>query len=155
MNFQRTIIFFVFLALSPLSSAEELTTESVSNFMGKIDVAIKAKDMGYISSIVSDDARFQLTTNLFGKTETLKSGKQQYLSDLSLGWATSANYKYKRLKLNVAIEGDKAIATGEVKESMIFNGRYYSAITKERTIVENRGGKLVITQFTGNQYKSR
>lgn len=155
MNFQRAIIFFVFLVLSPLSSAEELTKESVSNFMRQIDVAIKAKDMGYISSIVSDDARFQLTTNLFGKTETLKSGKQQYLSDLSLGWATSANYKYKRLKLNVAIEGDKAIATGEVKESMIFNGRYYSAITKERTIVEIRGGKLVITQFTGNQYKSR
>ncbi len=119
--------------------------------MTDMDKMIASQDVAGIGKWLSDDIEITMHTSVFGKLQTAKANKQQYLELLTNGWAMAEDYHYQKENVEIHyLEGGKsANITATVYESMTINGTPVKDRTTESMIVELINGKVLITKMTG------
>ena len=155
MNNLVRVSFLVFISFATViscssSSYEELTEELVRSVISKLDDATESRDATVISDALSEDASIVITINMEGQTQVFKPSKQEYIVMLEEGWAAASNYEYKRTNLKIKMEGDKAMITAIIRESMSVRGRKLNTRTHERVTMELINGMPLITKVVGS-----
>ncbi len=145
-----TVLMVIFsFAVHSMVNAGELTESSVKAFTEKVVSAILTKDTSKISDAMSDNVLIIINVNMQGENHVMKPAKKEYLSMLQQGWDMYKNHKYKQSNMVIKIEGNRAIVTADISESMTVQGKEMSAETKEETTIELVNGKPLITKVVG------
>lgn len=129
--------------------AAELTEEKVNKLIAKVDNAAVSLDAIELAKLLSDNVSITMNISMQGKMQVMKPTKQQYLSMLQQGWSMYKNYKYSKSNVKIKIEGNKALVTADVKESMTVQGQSISGESKEEITIELVSGKALITNVVG------
>jgi ketosteroid isomerase-like protein len=136
MKLIRFLVFFVSITASNLLFAETTLTEtSVNQLLKDVQTAIDDKNISVFASYFTDDSTitFVMPENL-GGTSTLN--KQQYIESLKQAWAMPAEntYEVKDIKIDVAPDGQSALATDVVLEAVVLNGKTVASTQTHETI---------------------
>lgn len=147
------IMLIAFMLLPGMANTASLNEGSVRRFVESMDEAVRAKDMVAIDKMLSPDFKFMLVSRLFGVSDKVETDKAGFLSYTREGLNVAQYYKSKRDFLNIAIEGEKAICTSDLVESMVQRGMYISTVTSEKFVVEVVNGTLAYTSYEGSLRK--
>ena len=118
---KQSIIFFIFSIMFSAVSASDITKNEVMELISIIDEAIVDKNAEKLSSVFSNNVSLTLKVNMAGTSETFSMTKDEYISMVKEGWATSSNYKYLRTNIKVSVSGNSATVDANIVESMTMN----------------------------------
>jgi len=135
---------------SPLLG-EELTVSDLKAFTAKIDAATARCEVDTIVDRVAELAIITLNQNEIGGMRILRMNKAKYREFLTITCAAVSNYQYARTNERISINGDQAVITADVAESMIVQGREIKTRVREKATIENIDGKLMLTQLVANE----
>jgi hypothetical protein len=145
-----TVLMVIFsFAVHSMVNAGELTESSVKALMEKVDSVALTKDTSKLSDAMSDNVLIIMNVNMQGENHVRKLAKKEYLSMVQQGLDMYKDYKYKKSNMVIKIEGNRAIVTADISESMTVQGKEISGETKEETTIELVNGKLLITKIVG------
>ena len=131
------------------SYAADITEENVNALMSKIDNAIVSLNVDEVSKTLSDSVTITMNISMQGKTQVLRPSKKEYMAMLQQGWSMYTNYKYNRSNVKINIQGNKALVSADVKESMTVQGQNITGKSKEEITLEVINGKTLITSVVG------
>ena len=154
MNNLVRVSFLVFISFATViscssSSYDSLTEELVRSVISALDDATENKDATIFSDALSDDVKIIITINFQGQSQVVRPSKQEYIVMLEEGWAAASNYEYARTNLKIDMQGNKALITAIIRESMTVRGRNMNTRTFERVTMELIDGKPLITKVVG------
>ncbi len=153
MNNLVRVSFLVFISLATViacsSSYDSLTEELVRSVISELDDATENMDANVFSDALSDDVKIVITMNFRGQSEVIRPSKQEYIVMLEEGWAAASNYEYTRSNLTIDMQGNKALVTAIIRESMTVRGRNMNTRTFEKVTMELIDGKPLITKVVG------
>lgn len=138
-----------FIAAS-VASAAGLTNKSVEAVLAQIDNAANTLDANAVASVMSDDVSITMNISMQGKSQVLKPSKQEYIAMLQQGWAMYQDYKYKRSNVKIDLQGNKAVVSADVSESMTVQGQTLAGVSKETVTIEVINGKPMVTRIVGH-----
>ena len=142
-----TVLMVIFsFAVHSMVNAGELTESSVKALIEKVDSAILTEDTSIISDAMSDNVLIIMNVNMQGENHVMKPAKKEYLSTLQQGLDKCKNLKHKRSNMVIKIEGNRAIVTADISESMTMQGKEVSGESKSETTIELVNGKPLITK---------
>jgi ketosteroid isomerase-like protein len=143
---------FSFLAavISCSSPSNDLTEEIVRDVVIEMENAVNNGDIDGFSAALSDDVTIVMNIRMQGKTQVLRPSKQEYISMLEQSWSVSENYRYSRSNLKIDIQGNKAVVTADISESMTVQGRNIAAETHEEVTIEMVNSKPLVTNVVGH-----
>jgi hypothetical protein len=139
------------LLCCPPLLAQELNESALIAFTAKIDAAIMRRDIDTIVEHVADHAVISGTVKVQGQMRTIRMNKAQYREMLTLTWSAVSSYTYERTNEKISINGDQAIITADIAETMVAQGQQIRTRTRERATVESIDGKLMLTALFANQ----
>lgn len=144
-------ICFIILSFATFSmlNAGEITKSNVEAIIKKVDSAILTLDANKISDSMSDNIVIIMNVTMEGKKHVIKPSKKEYLAMLQQGWDIYKNYTYKKSNIVIKIEGNRAVVTSDVSESMTVNGKKMSGESKEEITITLINGKPLITKVVG------
>ncbi len=144
------LVFCLFaVAISCSSPSDVLTEEIVRALVDDMERAVENRDADRFSESLSDDVTIVIHVNMRGQTQVMKPSKQEYMSMLKQSWAVSENYVYRRSNLKIDIQGNKAVVTADVSESMTVQGRNISTETHEEVTVEMINAEPLVINVVG------
>jgi hypothetical protein len=135
---------------STTSFAADLTRASVDALIAKVDTSANKLDAEGIAKTMSDNVEIVMNISAQGQNQVVKPSKQEYIDLLKQGWAATQNYKYTRTNMKVALNGNKAVVTADIKESMTIQGQTIAGTTKEETTIELVNNAPLITKIVGH-----
>jgi len=141
---------FLAAAISCSSPSSDLTEEIVRGVVTKMERAVDNRDIDGFSEALSDDVTIVMNIRMRGQTQVLRPSKQEYVSMLEQSWSVSKNYKYSRSNLKIDIQGNRAVVTADVSESMTVQGRNISAETHEEVTIKMVNSKPLVTNVIGH-----
>ncbi len=154
MNNIVKVCFLVFsffaTVISCSSSYDGLTEEIVKTVLFETENAVKNMDADRLSDALSDDVIIVINMNMQGQNQVIRPSKQEYIAMLKQGWSMVKNYKYNTSILKIDIQGNKAIVTTDVSESMTIQGRNMTSETNEELTIELINAKPLITKVVGH-----
>jgi hypothetical protein len=134
------------LSIAPAHVIGQQADEAaVQELVARLDRAIAAKNATEVGKLISESAEFSGTVTAGGRTRTLKVNKAQYVAGLREMWMQASNYMYRRTNQEIAVSGSKATVTADVFESMIVQGQYVQAKSKEHWTLEKVNGVFLVT----------
>jgi ketosteroid isomerase-like protein len=139
------------LACSAPALAEQLTETALKAFSAKIDAAISRRDVETIVAHIAEHAVISGTALVQGQMQTFRMNKSQYRQMLTATWSVASSYEYGRSNERVTIDGDQAVITADIAETMVIQGQQISTKARERATVESIDGRLLLTQMVANQ----
>ncbi len=142
------LLSFIIMAFTAASAAD-LSEQAVKQVIASFDAANAAKNGQQIVSLMVDDVELTLHIDAQGQQQVIELTKPEYAALLQQSWDMAANYQYSRSNLAIQMQGNKALVTADIKESMTVQGQNISALTKTETVVESVDGKAMITRVTG------
>lgn len=146
METMARILVITLALIAPAQVAGQQADEAaVQAFVLRLDRAIAAKNATEVGSLISENAEFSGTVSFGGRTKTLKVNKAQYVQGLREMWMQASNYMYRRTNQEIAISGGKVTVTADVFESMIVQGQYVQAKSKELWTLEKINGAFLVT----------
>jgi hypothetical protein len=131
--------------------AEQLTVGAVKAFSAKIDAAVSRRDTNAVLEQIAPFAQISGSVSAQGQTQPFRMDKSQYREALRAGWAMASSYTYKRSNEKIALEGNQAVVTADIAETMVIGGQQISSRAYERATVEVIDGKLMVTKIFVNQ----
>ena len=153
MNNLVRVSFLVFISFATViscsSSYDSLTGEIVRGVISELDAATENMDADPFSDALSDDVKIVITINMQGQSQVIRPSKKEYIVMLEEGWAAASNYEYTRSNLKIDMQGNKALVTAIIRESMTVRGRNLNTRTFEKVTMELIDGKLLITKVVG------
>lgn len=140
-----------FVALFSINSAwaEDITESQVLSLLDKLDLAVVNRDVPGVLSTMSDDVVIKLTMKMQGSEQKLQLNKAQYQQMLRQAWEVYEDYQYQRVNQRIELQGDKAIISADVHESMTIQGQALATVTREKSTVAKQGGQLLILNVSG------
>lgn len=132
------------LCSSPLL-AEELTVSDVQAFGAKLDAAAKRCEVDTVLSRIAELAVISGTGVAQG--DMFRMNKSQYRELLTVSCASGRQWSSVRSNEKISIEGDQAIVTANVAETVTLDGQQATSNLRERATVELIDGKLMLTQL--------
>lgn len=139
------------LLCSSLLLAQELNESALMAFTAKIDAASASRDIDTVVDHIAEHAVISGTANVQGQMRALRMNKAQYRQMLTLTWSAASSYTYERTNEKISIDGDQAIVTADVAETMVIQGQEIRTRTRERATVKSIDGKLMLTGLIANQ----
>jgi hypothetical protein len=137
------------LCSSPLL-AEELTVSAVKAFDAKLTAAAERCEVATVLDRISPIATISGTLFATGDMRAYRMNKAQYGELLTrlcaaglVGHSVSSNEK-------ISIEGDQAVMTADVVDTVVMNGQQRSSKSHSRLTVELIDGRLMLTQIHSN-----
>ncbi len=153
MNNLVRVSFLVFISFATViscsSSYDSLTEELVRSVISELDDATENMDANVFSDALSDDVKIVITINFQGQSQVIRPSKQEYIVMLEEGWAEASNYEYTRSNLKIDMQGNKALVTAIIRESMTVRGRNMNTRTFEKVTMKLIDGKPLITKVVG------
>jgi hypothetical protein len=141
-----SVMVIALLLIAPAQvTGQQADEAAVQAFVLRLDQAIAAKNATEVGKLISENAEFSGTVTAGGRTRTLKVNKTQYVAGLREMWMQASNYMYRRTNQEIAISGSKATVTADVFESMIVQGQYVQAKSKEFWTLEKINGAFLVT----------
>ena len=128
--------------------AEELTVSDVRAFGPKMDAAAQRCDVDAVISGIAELAVISGTG--VGVGDTFRMNKAQYRELLTVSCASGRQWSSVRTNEKISIEGDQAIVTADVAETVTLEGRQATSNLRERATVEIIDGTLMLTQLHVN-----
>jgi ketosteroid isomerase-like protein len=147
----RVLVLASALACASPLAAQELTVSALKAFTAKIDAAAKACDVDTIIDHVSELAILSGVGYQQGQMMRFRMNKSQYRELLTRVCATAREYTNVRTNEKISIEGDQAIITADVAETLVLNGQTIATNVRERATVESIDGKLMLVQLVSNE----
>jgi len=147
----RALVLVSALTLSSPLLAQELTVSALKAFTAKMDAAAKSCDIDTIIDHISELAIISGTGYAQGDMRMIRMNKGQYRQLLTIMCAEMSNYASERTNEKISIDGDQAVITADVAETMVLRGQQISTKVRERATVESIDGKLMLVQLVGNQ----
>jgi hypothetical protein len=151
MKLTRTLLLACALLGSAPLAAEELTERDLKAFIVTMDDAIARRDADTIIGRIAEHAIISATVTVFGQTQTLRMNKTQYRQMLTTTWNGASSYEYERSNEKIVIDGDQAMITADIAESIVIEGKQVDTKARERVTVESFDGTLMLTQLVANQ----
>jgi hypothetical protein len=138
------------LTLSSPLLAQELTESALRAFTAKIDAAAARCDVDTVIDHVAELAILSGTGYQEGQMLRFRMNKAQYRELLTRVCSAASDYRNERTNEKISIEGDQAIITADVVETMVIDGQQITTKVRERATVESIDGKLMLTQLVAN-----
>ena len=135
---------------SPLV-AQELNVSALKAFTAKMDEATARCDIDTVIDHIAELAIITLNENSSAGMRILRMNKSKYREFLTIVCSGASGYQYARTNEKITIDGDQAVITAEVAESMVVQGQPITAKTREKVTVESIDGKLMLTQLVANE----
>jgi ketosteroid isomerase-like protein len=135
---------------TPLA-AQQLSVSALKAFMAKIDAATNACDVDTVIDHISELAILSGVGYQQGQMVRFRMNKSQYRELATRVCATTREYTNVRTNEKITIEGDQAIITADVAETMVLNGQTITTNVRERATVESIDGKLMLVQLVSNE----
>ena len=151
MKLVRAVILASALACASPLLAQELTVSALKAFTAKMDAAAASCDIDTIVNHVAELAAISVTHNRDGGMQILRMNKTKYRAYLTVMCAAMSNYQYARTNEKITIDGDQAVITADVSESMVIQGQEFKATVREKATIESIDGKLMLVQLLANQ----
>ena len=139
------------LACSSPLLAEDLTVSALKAFTARVDDATARCDVDTVVGHVAELAMITLNQNDNGGMRILRMNKSKYREFLTIVCSGISDYRYARTNEKISIDGDQAIITADITETMVIQGREITAKTREKATVESIDGKLMLTQLVANE----
>jgi hypothetical protein len=141
--------FAIFCLMASVSAyASGLTEESVKQLISRVNNAVNKLNAQEVASVLAENVKVTVHIRTKGSSQVMNLSKQEYLAALQQGWAMSTNYKYARTNTVIKIQGEKALVSSLVKESMMVQGQSVSGNSKEEVTIELVRGKPLVTNVT-------
>jgi len=131
--------------------AQELNVSALKAFTAKMDEATARCDIDTVIDHIAELAIITLNENSSAGMRILRMNKSKYREFLTIVCAGASGYQYSRTNEKITIDGDQAVITAEVAESMVIQGQPITAKTREKVTVESIDGKLMLTQLVANE----
>lgn len=150
----RSYLSYALVALCFLSSAcsskqtGTITEQRVRAFLEEMDRAAKNKDVNAIVANLSEDAKFTLTIEGFGPTQTLSFNRDEYRDYSEQGFSAVSDYDYRRGDTVIRVEpdGQSAFVADETFETTTIGGQTIHSVARGTYILKLENGKLVISR---------
>jgi hypothetical protein len=120
-------------------------------FVAKMDAAAARCDVDTLLSRIAELAVISGTGLAQGDMRMYRMNKTQYRELSTRICSVAKDYRSVRTNEKISIEGDQAIITADVAETMVIEGREISSRVRERATVELIDGELMLTQLHSNQ----
>jgi hypothetical protein len=150
----RTAIHFVLattlLLCGGLARAEAVTEAEAKAFVAALDTAIAARDVAGVDRLLSDNARFEATIAAGGQAQQVDMFKPQYMLNLRHVWTQASDYRSQRSNLRIELQGEKALVSSDISESVVLQGQSFSSRSRETTTLEKVQGKVLATHVRAN-----
>lgn len=143
------VVAVALLCSSPLL-AEELTVSDVKAFDARITAAGERCDVDAVVSRISELAVISATTFTLGDLGLSRLNKAQFRAQMTKRCAAGVQSRSVATNEKVSIEGDQAIMTADVTDTLVFEGQEKSLKVRQRLTIELIDGKLMYTQIHSN-----
>ncbi|HEY3518025.1 MAG TPA: hypothetical protein VGL98_13340 [Gammaproteobacteria bacterium] len=137
------------LCSSPLL-AEELTVSGVKAFDARMTAAGERCEVDAVVSRISELATISTTTFALGDLRMSRLNKAQFRDQMTKRCAGGAQVRVVATNEKVSIEGEQAVMTADVTETIVLGDRQISVKLRQRLTVELIDGKLMYTQILSN-----
>ena len=137
------------LCSSPLF-AEELTASAVKAFGARMTAARERCESDAVVSRISPLATISATTFAVGEMRMSRMNKDQYRDQIAKRCAIGAQVRVAATNEKISIDGEQAVMTADVTETIALDGREQSVKYRQRVTVELIDGKLMYTQMLSN-----
>ena len=137
------------LCSSPLF-AEELTASAVKAFDARMTAAGERCDVDAVVSRISPLATISATTFAMGDLRMGRMNRDQYRDQMTKRCAAGVQMHVVATNEKVSIEGEQAIMTADVTDTVVIEGRETSVKARQRLTIELIDGKLMYTQIHSN-----
>jgi hypothetical protein len=134
---------------SPLL-AEELTVSEVKAFDAKMTRAGERCEVDALVSRISELATISTTTFALGDVRMSRMNKSQYRDSMTRRCAAGAQVRIVPTNEKVSIDGEQAVMTADIAETVSLDGREVLVKLRQRLTVELIDGKLMYTQILSN-----
>lgn len=138
----RGLLLLMLAGTGALAHAGEITEARVKKMLAEVDRAIPARDVAAIDRLVSGDVTITMSVNVGGRLQRVTLGKSQYMQILKNMWAAASAYQYRRTNQRISIQGNQAIVTALVRETVTINGETVDSQVRETSVVEEIDGRL-------------
>ena len=146
----RALVCASALTCSSTLVAEDLVVSDLKAFDAKLTAAAERCDVATVLDRISPIATISGTLFATGDMRAYRMSKAQYGELLTrlcaaglVGHAVTSNEK-------ISIEGDQAVMTADVVDTVVINGQQRSSKSHSRQTVELIDGKLMLTQIHSN-----
>ena len=146
----RVLVVTSALLCSSPALAEELTVSAVKAFDARMTTAGERCEVDAVVSRVSELATISTTTFALGDLRMSRLNKAQFRDQMMKRCATGAQVRVVATNEKISIEGEQAVMTADVTETVALDGREISAKVRQRLIIELIDGKLMYTQILSN-----
>lgn len=130
--------------------AEELTVSGVKAFDARMTAAGERCEVDAVVSRISALATISATTFALGDYRMSRMNKAQYRDQMTKRCAAGVQMRIAATNEKVSIEGEMAVMTADVTETVVLDGREVSVKVRQRLTVELIDGKLMYTQILSN-----
>jgi hypothetical protein len=137
------------LCSSPLF-AEELTVSAVKAFDARMTTAGERCEVDAVVSRIAELASISTTTFALGDYRMARLNKAQFRDQMTKRCAAGAQVRIVATNEKVSIDGEQAVMTADVTETIALDGRETSIKLRQRLTVELIDGKLMYTQILSN-----
>jgi ketosteroid isomerase-like protein len=136
-----TLLLALGCVVTPLASSAELTEAAVRQLIASVDQAIATRDVAGVGSAMSEDIIITVHSSVSGQVVRASLAKSEYLQFLQQAWAAATDYRYQRSNQKIVMQGEHAVVTADVWESMTVDGRAFVTNSRETTTVALVRGK--------------
>jgi len=149
----RPIAVVLVVAITLLGSsttlAEELVVRDIKAFGAQMDAAARRCEVDAVLSRIAELAVISGTG--VAQRDMFRMNKAQYRELLTVSCASGRQWSSVRTNEKISIEGDQAIVTANVAETITLEGQQATTNLRERATVELIDGKLMLTQLHVNR----
>lgn len=139
-----SIVAATLLVPSPLL-AEQLVVSDLQVFAAEMDTAAQRCEIDAVLSRIAELA--VISGASVAQEEMFRMSKAQYSELLTFSCASGRQWSSVRSNEKIVIEGDQAIVTANVAETITLDGRQATSHVRERATIELIDGKLMLTQL--------
>ena len=147
----RVLALTLALACASPLLAEELVVSDLKAFSARADAAAARCDVDSVVGLIAEPAILQGVGYNQGQMLRFRMNKTQYRELLTRICAARSDYRHERTNEKISIEGDQAIITADVAETLVLAGQPIATKTRERVTVELIDGRLMVTQLVSNE----
>ena len=130
--------------------AEELTVSEVKAFNARTTRAVERCEVDAVVGRISELATISATGLALGDYRMSRMNKSQYRDQLKRVCAAGVQMRSVSANEKVSIEGEMAVMTTDVTETVVLNGQEVAVKVRQRLAVELIDGKLMYTQILSN-----
>lgn len=121
--------------------------DAARQVVDRMVVAANKLDTNEYALLLADDVKISIRSEENGQQRVIRPSKNQYLAMLSQARESIQDYNLSISDTQITMEGERALVTTQVNESMVVQGRMMNSRAREELTIEFRDGQPVVTEY--------